>query len=233
MKEIFPTNPIQEVIVEIKFPLNLRITKDICEFQDIIKLEYPSLTLEELILSEMPTDIRYIFQNDQQTHSIFVEREKFFFISSDRYNFDSFSSQFLPIFEHFIVIFHIKQITSVRLNFINTIDGDNDNYSTLSKYVIPPLGIDLMNLPNDTKQFAVQAVKQKGECVIITSGALIPGDSPELKYSYILDIDSIMESETNCESLYENLNILNKYIYNEFLLNITEDFRRLMRKNDD
>jgi uncharacterized protein (TIGR04255 family) len=230
MKEIFSTNPIQEVIVEIKFPLSLRIAREICEFQETIKLEYPNVTLEELTSFELPTDTRYIFQNDQQTHSIFVEREKFFFVSNDYYSFESFLSQLLPIFENFIKIFYIEKVTSIRLNFINIIDGNEENYSALGKYVTPPLGIDLINMPNETNRFAIQVVKQKEKCILITSSALVPDDSLEDKYRYILDIDSIMNNTMECDDILNNLTILDEYVYEEFLSNITEDFKQMMRK---
>jgi uncharacterized protein (TIGR04255 family) len=233
MKEIFPTNPIQEVIVEIKFPLNLRIAREICEFQDTIKSEYPNVTLEELASSKLPTDIRYIFQNEKQNNTIFVERERLVFVSNDYYSFDSFSKGLIAIFESFTTLFFVEKIISLRLNFINIINGNEDNYSALGKYVIPPLGVDLVNLSNEVTQFAVQVVKHKKKATLVTSSALIPDESAETQYRYILDIDSMMDDLIDYSSFIENLSILNDYVYEEFLLNITDDFKQIMRKNND
>ncbi len=233
MNEVFPANPIQEVIVEIKFPLNLRIARDMPGFHDEICREYTGVTLEELASSDLPTDTRYIFQNDKQTHTIFVERERFVFVGNDYYSFESFSTQLMPILDIFTKIFHVEKLISLRLNFINVINDNENSYSALGKYVTPPLGIDLINMSNNITQFAIQVVKKKEKCTLVTSSAFIPDESSENKYRYILDIDSIMDGTIDHNHILNNLTILNDYIYEEFLLNITDKFKQKMRMNND
>lgn len=232
MEEIFPTNPLQEVIFEVKFPLNLRIMRDICEFQEKIEDEYVSFGIEELLSSDKPTEIRYVFQNNTEDKTLLVERDSFTFITNRYHNFESFLSELCGYLETFFALFKVNKILNTRLNYVNNISIELDQKIIgIRKYVNPYIDVKFLDKSNEIKRFATQVVKEREDFLLIVSSALIPGESNDSQGTYILDINAIFAQKTLPSNLLDYLHRLHHYIQEEFLTSITEEYKKIMRTN--
>jgi uncharacterized protein (TIGR04255 family) len=230
VEEVFPNSPVQEVIFEVKFPLNLRIMRDICEFQEKIQDEYISFGIEEFVSSDKPTEIRYVFQNDTEEKTLVVERESFTFLINRYYGFESFLTELSGYLEIFFDLFKIEKILNTRLNYVNNISIELDQkFVGTRKYVKPYVDVNLLDKSNEIKRFATQVVKEREDLLLIVSSALIPNTTNDGQGTYILDINSIYEQTIFPSSLLDYLNRLHYYIQEEFLNSITEEYKKIMR----
>jgi uncharacterized protein (TIGR04255 family) len=232
VEEVFPNSPVQEVIFEVKFPLNLRIMRDICEFQEKIQDEYISFGIEEFVSSDKPTEIRYVFQNDTEEKTLVVERESFTFLINRYYGFESFLTELSGYLEIFFDLFKIEKILNTRLNYVNNISIELDQkFVGTRKYVKPYVDVNLLDKSNEIKRFATQVVKEREDLLLIVSSALIPNTTNDGQGTYILDINAIYEQTILPSSLFDYLNRLHHYIQEEFLNSITEEYTQIMRTN--
>ncbi|MFM7577520.1 MAG: TIGR04255 family protein, partial [Microcystaceae cyanobacterium] len=194
VEELFPNSPLKEVIFEVKFPLNLRVMRDICEFQEKIQDEYISFGIEEFVSSDKPTEIRYVFQNETEEKTLVVERESFTFLISRYYSFESFLAELSGYLEIFFDLFKIEKILNTRLNYVNNVSIELDQkFVSTRKYVKPYVDVNLLDKSNEIKRFATQIVKEREDLLLIVSSALIPNTTNDGQGTYILDINAIYE----------------------------------------
>jgi uncharacterized protein (TIGR04255 family) len=232
VEEVFPNSPLQEVIFEVKFPLNLRIMRDICEFQEKIQGEYVSFGIEEFVSPDKPTEIRYVFQNDTEEKTLVVERESFTFLINRYYSFESFSTELSGYLEIFFNLFKIEKVLNTRLNYVNNISIELDQkFVGTRKYVKPYVDVNLLDKSNEIKRFATQVVKEREDLLLIVSSALIPNTANDDQGTYILDINAIYEQTILPSNLLDYLHRLHHYIQEEFLNSITEEYTQIMRTN--
>ncbi len=106
LDEVFPNNPLKEVAFEIRFPANLRVTRDVCEVQEEIGLEYSDLAREEIQTPGMAIKINHIFSNSKKGRMVKVGEDRFAIIFAHYETFEIFKAEVvkrtLPFCEMFV-----------------------------------------------------------------------------------------------------------------------------------
>ena len=228
LDEIFPNNPLREVAFEIRFPMNLRVLRDVYEVQQFLRNEYSVVNREETITPTDPTTISYHFTDPNHKKTIKLNEDRLAIIHGGYESFEVFKTDILSKSNWFCDFFRLEQFLRVGLRYINQIPIVlEDGPGLLSKVVNPY--IDLNRIGNNKViQFGTHVLIQKERCAVQIRNALLP-QSPQHSF-YILDLDAFTEGQGNVKHLGETLEILHHTIQVEFLTHVTEGFKSQMRK---
>lgn len=140
--------PLSEVICQVKFPLSLRIAKDMpVEFQEAVRARFPVLAVEHGVVlrseSSLVTDGPLIEKapklyrfKSQNSSSMITLAPDFFALSTNEYShWQDFQQDFRFAEGKVREIFHPTLTTRVGLRFVNQITGKNSGCKSLAEFL--------------------------------------------------------------------------------------------------
>lgn len=117
LDEVFPNNPLREVAFEIRFPMNLRVLRDVCEVQEELGREYAGVGREEVQSPNTPTAINYAFSNATLGRIVKVWEDRFAIIFTRYETFERFKAEVIGRAQRFCEMFRIERLTRVGLRY--------------------------------------------------------------------------------------------------------------------
>jgi uncharacterized protein (TIGR04255 family) len=231
--EVFPSNPLRDVTFEVRFPFSLRVNGAIYDIQSELESDYPVVSRKMLETDEDDSKNLYIFTNREASQQVIVS-EDYLTISFNYYkSFEYFLQEILKCTK---LVFHsssIKALTRIGLRYVNYFSHPEavDDAAWLKKIVKPLISSERIQMAQ-TKRFVAEALFKKPNCFLSSRTVYYQGDeTDEDKESfYVLDIDAYTEQCVASEELEAILHKLHHEIQLEFLANITDEYKKEMRR---
>lgn len=226
LDEVFPHNPIREVVFEVRFPPNLRVMRDACNMQEALAAEYPLLRIEQLESIQSPTKTIYVFGNDKQGREIKLWDDRLAVMFTYYTNFEEFKAEVKAKTQLFSDLYQINQFQRIGLRYINNIVIPNQKGISALQFVRPYLDgnrVDIDSIPTFRVEFLS---KRDGYILQARTGLLRPGTEEAV---YVLDFDAFVAPLANQEQDWTILDTLHRGIQVEFLSHITKEYMQIMR----
>jgi uncharacterized protein (TIGR04255 family) len=230
LDEVFPNNPLVEVAAEIRFPVSLRVLRDVCDIQDDLGPEYSEVVREEVQIPNGPTRVSYSFTNLALGRTIKVSEDRVAIVFMQYERFETYVSDVIAYMRKFCGLMRIERLTRVGLRYVNNIHiPDDGGVMRLTDYVRPHIN-PVRIIPEDLVQYRTEVLHQKDEFLLNSRTAFpVRFDSPEVAF-YVLDIDAFIVGERKLADLGDVFGKLHHHIQVEFLGHITEAYKHEMRR---
>lgn len=229
LAEVFPNNPLKEVAFEVRYPFNLRIQRDVCDVQAMVRAEYPNFQVDEIQPVDGSPARLHTFQNTNGTRMVRVGEDRFIVAFTEYKDFDIFQTEALGRTKEFCNLFGITQFSRVGLRYINNVDvGKEGSVYQVTRVVNPYFDVKRAT-ESGPMRFQLEVTMKKPSCFLTlrTAFAGKPVDQPNAVY--LLDLDAFVLSETAFEDLEKVLNELHFQSQVEFLTHVTEAYKEVMR----
>jgi uncharacterized protein (TIGR04255 family) len=229
LREVFPTNPLREVAFEIRFPVNLKVARDVFLIQENLGAEYPQLKREVIQLSDTSASISYVFYNPVRGRIVKSGEDRFAVIFTRYKDFDEFRGEVKERVQNFCTLFNITSLSRMGLRYINNIHvHGNGQPPDFSKYIQPYADFSRTG-STKVEQFGIDVLLQKADCFLNAHSAFA-AQPPSPSGVCILDFDAFVQGQTTLDKMDEFLEKSHYHIQVEFLSHITEQYKQLMRK---
>lgn len=227
--EVFPNNPLKQVAFEIRFQRNLRVLRNIDDMHDQLGPTFTFSGREGIIFPNEPPASCYAFSHQNGNLVLKAGEDRFAVLVTRYYKFESFVAELMNRVTNFCELFHIDSFKRVGLRYVNHISiPQYQSGFLLERHVIPY--VDLQRIrPAKLRQFSAELLTDNGDCKFNIRTAFIL--NPKLTDgTYILDLDTFVESGTALGQLHNVLETLHKQAQIEFLMHITEEYKEIMRR---
>lgn len=238
-KEVFDKPLLKEVVLEARFPLLLRIPRDIADFQETIleKFSKANIFYDKKFFfdvkegSEEISEKAWEFVNPEDKTKCQVFNHKFSIFSNEYKSWERHESKegFLDILkfslDNFLKVFDIKKFNRLGLRYINKTELEEKNTKWFKKYFIPLFNHDKYRIEDLSENSVRLRVKKPNSAELTIMSGFLKQDNKDY---YMLDLDAF-SLNVKQEDLYKNLENLHEIILKEFHSLITEDCRKKMR----
>lgn len=136
-----PSNQLDKVICQIRFPALLEIDNKISDFQNHIKKEYPNYSKSVGIQTsfiEIPDTYDHVFTSSNKQWSISVSISAMSLTTSSYVNWDDFKIRYLNVINALTDVFDIDSVGRIGLRYINAIRPSSMKVSNLSEIISEP-----------------------------------------------------------------------------------------------
>ncbi len=237
--EVFDNPLLVEVVIEARFPLLLKIPRDIADFQEAISEEFPETNIiyDKKIFfdskegSEEISEKAWEFVNPENKTKCQVFNHRFSLFSNTYKSWEGYESKegFLDILKfslnNFIKVYGIKKFNRLGLRYINKIELEEKNSKWFKKYFIPLFNHDKYRIEDLSQNSVRLRVKKPNSAELTIMSGFLKQDNKDY---YMLDFDAYSLNILQ-ENLYETLEKLHETILKEFHSLITGDCRKKMR----
>ena len=238
-KEVFDKPLLKEVVLEARFPLLLRIPRDIADFQEAIleKFSKANIFYDKKFFfdakegSEEISEKAWEFVNLENKTKCQVYNHRFSIFSKEYKSWERHESKegFLDILkfslDNFLKVFNIKKFNRLGLRYINKIELEEKNSKWFKKYFIPLFNHDKYRIEDLSLNSVRLRVKKPNSAELTIMSGFLKQDNKDY---YMLDLDAF-SLNVKQEDFYKNLENLHEIILKEFHSLITEDCRKKMR----
>lgn len=241
LHEVFKNSLLSEVVLELRFPIRLKIPEKIADFQEKIINEFPKLeegflTKFALVTNETPpppidTVKVWEFKNLETQTSCKIVRNRFSIISNSYKSWEEHNSKkgFRDIVEStlnsFLETYQIKNFDRIGLRYINKVEIEEKTTSWLKKFFIPLFNIEKYPIESLNENLVRLIIEKQDQIHIILLSTFITENNKDY---YILDFDAFLNNlEDN--ALMEKADQLHEEILREFHSLITDNCRIKMR----
>ncbi len=226
---VFSTNPLEEVICQLRFPSILRIdTESPVQFQEAIRDKYPLYTLQAAMPLGLPSELAGVLSRDfplvggQTTHqfgsiderfALTLNRDSIALVCKRYERWEEFREQFeqglSALIRHYSPSFFIR----IGLRYKNVIrrsklDLGRTSWSDLLRpwiagaYSSPEMRDDI---ESNFAQLLLRLRNERGK-VLVNCGTLKDGDEE----CYLIDADFFLDRKTEAPLVLEGLDFLNR-----------------------
>jgi len=238
-KEVFENPLLADVVFEARFPILLKIPRDIADFQETILEKFPETNIiyDKNFFFDSKEDSKkfseksWEFLNPQNKTKCQVFNNRFSLFSTEYKSWEKQKSEngFIDILkfslDNFMDVYKIKKFKRLGLRYINKIQFEAKTSEWFKKYFIPIFNLEKYHIEELSQNSVRLRVKRKKSIELtIMSGFLKENDD----YFYMLDFDAYSLNVMQ-ENLYKKLENLHNVILKEFHSLITEDCRIKMR----
>jgi uncharacterized protein (TIGR04255 family) len=238
LDESFPKNFLASVSCEVRFPPLLAIHSKIPVLQEKLRVKYPRLEqgfpirIGSSVPSYSPELSQWAFSTKDTLMTVKISVDRAMLISTDYPGFETFSQGMMQLVDFLYSSTKIDSYTRIGLRYVNDIsfETDDDIYDELSKNFVTPLSDELFQ----DKPFKFESevrVKRKSN-VSVTNRNRFTKEQAK-KYSYLIDIDTYVEEDVDKKELSGLLVEMHEIAIEEFHRNITEEFLRILRVNEN
>ncbi len=229
LNEIFPNNPLRQVVFEVRFPFNLRVRRDLCEAQEWLRGAYPRFDFEEMQLAEQLTALFYAFSNEEKTRSIKAAEDRLVVQFMQYECFEIFKEEALSRTTGFCQMFGINEFNRVGLRYVNNIEipKEGEVYQ-VTRYVRPYVDIKRA-CTYGPMHFNLQLTMKTSSCHITSRTAFLMKTPNESNAIYLLDMDTYVQGKRVLKDLDKLLDELHYQAQVEFLSHVTEEYKQVMR----
>jgi len=237
--EVFEQPLLSEVVLELRFPIRLKIPDYIKDFQEKVIKEFPNLKEEYLtrftIFSEeaspMPTEKVWEFSNPEINALCRVLKNRFSIISNEYKSWKAYNSKkgFRDVLEFtlekFLETYSIKKFDRIGLRYINKIEMKEKSSDWLKKLFIPIFNLEKYPIEDLNENIVRLRVIKEDQIDIVIQSTFFTEDKKDY---YILDFDAYL-TEIEDINLMSKADQLHEVILKEFHSLITDDCRKMMR----
>lgn len=229
LEEVFPKNPLREVAFEVRYPFSLRIQRDVCEVQALVRSHYPNFRVEEIQPVEGSPAVLHTFQNADGTRLVRVSEDRFIIAFTEYNNFELFQAEAIGRTKELCNLFGIAKFSRVGLRYINNIEvAKEGNVYQISRVVTPYFDIKRAT-ESGPMRFQLEVTIKKPSCFLTLRTAFGGKPADQQNAVYLLDLDAFVMSETAVEDLEKVSNELHYQNQIEFLTHVTEEYKEIMR----
>jgi uncharacterized protein (TIGR04255 family) len=226
LREVFPTNPLREVAFEVRFPVSLRILRDVFLLQEYLGSEYPHFEREVVQLSGNSTSLNYVFYNQSRGRIVKSGEDRFAVVFTRYKDFGEFRAEVTERVRHFCEMFNVNSLTRMGLRYINNIHvHGNGQPPDFSAYIRPYADFQ----SNKIEEFGIDVLMQKADCFLNARSAFAP-QPPAASAICTLDFDAFIQGRPTLGQLDDFLERSHHHIQVEFLNHITDEYKQEMRK---
>ena len=187
--EIYPNQPLVEVVFEIRFPGDLGVECEKHRFWNKIRNEYPKVYVPRSAPDEAVALMPYKFRSEDGHTTVMLALNSFA-VSSSRYpGFERFREEVIRLYELFSDIYSISTVTRIGWRYINVIPFVRENgVIPLDRYLL--LGFKIPNsIPERFKTLSLtfESSGTNGVSIITKLDTLKRSDKTE--EALLLDFD--------------------------------------------
>lgn len=231
LQEVFPTNPLREVAFEIRFPVNLKVLRDVFKIQEYLASEYPQFKREVTQLSDISTSVSYLFFDPLRGRIVKSSEDRFAVIFTRYKDFKEFQAEVKERVNSFCKLFSISSLSRMGLRYINNIHVlGNGQPPDFSSYIRPYADFTRTGSTR-VEQFGIDVLLQKADCFLNAHSAFAV-QPPSPSGVCVLDFDAFVQGPTALEKMDEFLEKSHYHIQVEFLSHITDEYKQVMRRKE-
>jgi uncharacterized protein (TIGR04255 family) len=227
-EEIYPNQPLIEVVFEIRFPGELAIECLKHNFWELIRKEYPRILVPHPSRDKALALIPYRFEKEDESSGVMLALNMMAYYSKSYPGFHEFKKEYLRIHSNFEEIFKLKKLIRAGWRYINIIPFVRekgliplDRFLELG-FIFPEMIPERFNILN------LNFVSE-------TDGGKITTKLETLKRNdkngeaLLLDFDYGKVGELRFEEIEEYIDEAHKYTRNLFEELITDSYRQYLR----
>ena len=125
--DIYPNQPLVEVVFEIRFPGEVRVECERHLFWEAIRTEYPNVMVPHPQPEKPLALLPYKFVRDDKTMTVMVSMNSLSLSASVYPGYKEFSKEILRIYKIFGKVFDIKKLSRIGWRYINVIPFVREN----------------------------------------------------------------------------------------------------------
>ena len=244
--------PLSEVAFEVTFPRQFLVENRIAEFQQAITMHYP-VTSDEFMVRIPPSlgfgkppkvggavvmPVRtFVFQNETGARSVKASVVNVNFVVTDYKDFAEYKSALLKVLEAALRIFELRRVERIGLRYINRIGIERiKGTSAFHEYVRSPIDLSFFG-SHILSNFLLEARfdLEESKKLAIRGGLLPLAENNEVRYSYLLDLDSYSDNPGSIsqETLPALLDDYHEIIETEFRRSITDRYWAYLERGEE
>jgi uncharacterized protein (TIGR04255 family) len=229
LNEVFPRNPLREVAFEIRFPVKLRVLRDVYLIQEELGAEYPRFERELIESPATSNSIQYVFYNPARGRIVKIGEDRFAVIFTRYRTFEEFTAEVTSRVQRFCHDFEIGPLTRMGLRYINNIHvHGNGQPPTFSTFIKPYADFDRTG-PSTVEQFGIEVLMQRADCFLNARSAFAL-QPPAPSGICTLDFDAFIQEEVSLDKMSDFLERSHDHIQIEFLTHVTDEYKHWMRE---
>jgi len=234
-EEVYPNQPLVEVVFEVRFPGELQIECDKYKFWNDIRDEYPNILVPHANPDKALALVPYKFRNNAGDLTVMLALNSFSISTTNYQGFAHFREEIIRIYNIFVKHFTLSKINRVGWRYINIIPFTRDEGTIpLDKFLT--LGFKVpKSIPErfNTLSLKFESRSNNDASIITRLETIIKEDSPSSCEALLLDFDygkTSTDEHTLCldhidtylDEAHENTRLL----FEDF---ITNDYRQYLR----
>lgn len=228
-EELYPNQPVVEVVCEIRFPGELAIECRRDEFQNVVRKDYPNLFVPSLKQGQVVALEPYRLTSDEsQTSGIMISLNRFSLFEKQYLGHAKFQREFLRLTKVLLGIVNLDKLNRFGLRYINVVPFAREN-GLIPLERLLKLGISVPEgVSRDFSNLALTFASKAGGGLLTTR--LNPAVHPETKQEvFVLDFDFALTENLRFSKLSSYLNAAHKSIHDKFQALITDGYRQFLR----
>lgn len=227
-KEIYPNQPLVEVVFEIRFPGEPVIESKRYEFYNRIREIYPNVIVPQLKAGAFPALVPYRFERSDGFAGTMVAIDKFSFYSRQYPGYEDFKKEFLRLLIEFNKICNLGKLTRVGWRYVNIIPFTRENGNiSLKRFLNSDLYL-AKNIPEGYENLSLRLVSKVGDCSITTILESTKS-SDSTREALLLDFDCSREKELRFSEVEVYIDESHGTARSMFEQMITDDYRKYLR----
>jgi uncharacterized protein (TIGR04255 family) len=226
--ELYPNQPLVEVVFEIRFPAEPMIECKRYEFYDRIRQNYSNVIIPSIQQSPFPALNPYRFEKADGSAGTMIAIDKFSYYSHRYPGYYEFKKEFLFLVSEFNKLFNLTKLIRVGWRYVNIIPFTRENgYVPLKRFFNLTLHFG-KDISDECENLSITLVSKKDDYSITTrlENVKAPEESGEalhLDFDCFKGLDlSFSEIETHIERTHG----IAKKMFEQI---ITADYREYLR----
>jgi len=227
-KEIYPNQPLVEVVFEIRFPGEPIIECKRGEFYDKIRENYPNVLVPQLKAGAFPALVPYRFERSDGAAGTMVAIDKFSYYSRKYPGYDNFKKEFFQLLSEFNKLCNLNKLNRVGWRYVNIIPFTRENGNIPFKRF---LNSDLRltkDIQDGYENLSLMLVSKTGDCSITTILESTKS-SDATREALLLDFDCSREKDLCFPKIETYIDESHGTARTMFEQMITDDYRKYLR----
>lgn len=227
--EIYKNAPLNETVFEIRFPGEPAIECNRDKFYEKIRDVYSKVLVPKSVEGKAMALEPYKFEREDGINGIMLSIYKIAVYSKKYEGFGLFKKEVMRIFSIFGALFNVQKLDRTGLRYINIIPFTREkNIIPITDYLNIKIYLP-KSIPTDFKNLSIIFVSQTEGGSITTR--IEPAISPDqIQEVVILDFDYAKEENLNFASIEKYLDESHRHTKHLFEELITDNYKKVMRR---
>lgn len=228
MSKIYPNAPLDEVVIEIRFPAELSIESSRDEYYEKIRKELPNIFVPRISTGESLSLLPYSFKNDDGNETVQFSINRISYHTNKYTGYNRFKTKAMHYLPLFCRMYKIKSLKRTGLRYINYIPFERDNnIIPIQKYI--NFGYDIpSSIPQDYEAFNTELLSKIKDGKMKTSIGIVTSTKNPTIETIALDFDFYFEGELKLTNLGNYLETSHNHIKKVFEDIISDRYRKIM-----
>jgi uncharacterized protein (TIGR04255 family) len=232
--EVYPNQPLIEVVFEIRFPGEPAVECQRDRFFSLIRDRYPKVFVPKLKAGQAPSLSPYHFRQQDEQASILTAINRVAYTTKRYPGFAEFKVEALRVTRLFAETFNLNRLHRIGLRYVNAIPFVREaGYIPINNFL--KMGISLpLPVTDQLSSLSLSAVSGvSGGSMTTRVEHVVPEDKSNeallLDFDFAKDAESGDESTLRVDMLADYLEESHKHTKKMFESIITDDYRKFMR----